>query len=52
MNKQVPCQHIADYYQRRWEAHKCIAFNLLRIGYKQWASGTVACNSNNLFGDK
>lgn len=45
----VPCQHIADYYRRRWEAHKCIAWNLLRHGYQQWAEGRPG-NQNNLFG--
>jgi hypothetical protein len=47
----VPCQHIADYYQRRWENHKCIAFNLLRHGYRQWAEGRVNSDfPNNLYG--
>ncbi len=39
LRKPVPCQHIADYYTSRWEAHKCIAWNLLRRGYTQWAEG-------------
>lgn len=46
----VPCQHIADFYQRAWERHKCIAWNLLRVGYKQWANGRVIDRSvNNLY---
>lgn len=46
----APCQHIADYYQYRWENHHCIAFNLLRRGYKQWSNGLVE-TLNNLFGE-
>lgn len=52
MLKPVPCQHIADFYQRQWEAHKCIGWNLLRRGYAAWASGTVTlkdATENNLF---
>lgn len=45
----VPCQHIADFYQSRWEVHKCIAWNLLRRGYAQWAAGCPEAQ-NNLFG--
>lgn len=44
----APCMHIAEYYQRRWEQHKCIAFNLLRQGYRQWAEGRPN-NANNLY---
>jgi hypothetical protein len=39
MPQSVPCQHIADYYQLKWEGHYCIAYNLLRHGYRQWAEG-------------
>jgi hypothetical protein len=46
----VPCQHIADYYQCRWEHHKCIAYNLLRQGYNRWAKGGSIGSANNLFG--
>lgn len=50
--KSVPCSHIAEYYQRRWEAHKCIAFNLLRHGYRQWSEGRVLDPAvNNLFAE-
>lgn len=46
----VPCQHVADYYQRRWEAQPCIAFNMLRHGYRQWAEARVVdAKVNNLF---
>jgi len=48
----VPCQHIADYYQRAWAAHHCIAFNLLRHGYRAWAEGNAKYDpaGNNLYG--
>lgn len=36
---EVPCLHIADYYQSRWEEHHCIAYNVLRHGYRQCAEG-------------
>lgn len=49
MAKAVPCQHIADYYQLKWEGHKCIAYNLLRHGYKAWAKGNVTNPANNLY---
>jgi hypothetical protein len=46
----VPCMHIADYYQYRWENHKCIAYNMLRHGYRQWATGYVRdYRVNNLY---
>lgn len=49
----TPCAHIAAYYQRRWEAHHCIGFNLLRHGYRQWAEGRVKIEDiegwNNLY---
>lgn len=46
----VPCQHIADYYQQAWEGHKCIAYNLLRQGYRAWADpGRPISEHNNLF---
>lgn len=50
-NIAVPCQHIADYYQHRWEAHKCIGFNLLRHGYRQWSEGRAVyqTDGNNLY---
>ena len=47
----APCAHIADYYQLRWEQHHCIAFNILRWGYRQWAEGRATDPANNLFGD-
>lgn len=47
----VPCQHIADYYDWKWKQHKCIAYNLLRYGYKQWAKGEVD-RENNLYGEE
>lgn len=46
----VPCQHIADYYSTMWTRHPCIAWNLLRRGYHQWAAGRVEIGVNNLFG--
>lgn len=46
----VPCQHIADYYERRWQDHKCIGWNLLRRGYRQWSAGLVE-PFNNLYGE-
>ena len=46
----VPCQHIADYYQLKWEEHKCLAWNLLRKGYRQWAAGRIERGTNNLYG--
>lgn len=50
MPQAIPCQHIADYYQRTWEHHKCIAWNLLRRGYSEWAAGRVKDTTvNNLF---
>lgn len=46
----VPCLHIAEYYQLKWEAHKCIAWNLLRRGYREWAEGRVVDPQvNNLY---
>lgn len=46
----VPCQHIADYYQHLWQRRRCIGWNLLRQGYRQWAEGQVF-EWNNLFGE-
>lgn len=46
----VPCQHIADFYTHRWAQRPCIAWNLLRRGYNQWAAGRIEL-LNNLFGD-
>ncbi len=37
----IPCAHIAAWYQIKWERNKCIAFNLLRQGYRKWAEGSV-----------
>lgn len=48
----VPCAHIADYYDRRQRKHKCIGFNLLRWGYRQWAVGGAIDPQNNLYGEK
>lgn len=48
----VPCLHIAEFYQRQWEGHKCIAYNLLRHGYRQWAEGRATDPANNLYGDR
>lgn len=42
----VPCARIAAYYQRLWESHKCLAWQLLRRGYHQAAKGVVEeCNN-------
>lgn len=46
----VPCAHIADYYDRMQNKRRCIAFNLLRRGYRQWAVGGGIDPENNLFG--
>ena len=43
------CDHVAIYYQKLWENHKCIAWNLLRRGYTQWSRGYVETRTNNLF---
>lgn len=46
----IPCQHIADYYEHKWQGHKCIAYNLLRRGYHQSANGTWRLDyGNNLY---
>lgn len=42
------CDHIALYYQLKWEAHKCIAWQALRRGYFQWSAGRIE-TANNLF---
>lgn len=44
------CDHVRAYYQYHWERRPCIAFNLLRWGYRQWAEGLIAPGVNNLFG--
>lgn len=46
----VPCQHIADYYEQLWQGHKCIAWNFLRRGYRQWSQGLIE-QCNNLYGE-
>jgi hypothetical protein len=51
IRRPVPCQHIADYYDRLWASHHCIAWNLLRRGYGQWAAGRIERGANNLFGE-
>lgn len=45
----VPCAHIADFYQQMWEGHKCLAWQLLRKGYRQAAKGLVEAEVNNLW---
>lgn len=45
----VPCAHIAAFYHRQWEGHKCLAFQLLRRGYHQAAKGLVEVDCNNLW---
>ena len=47
--KPVPCEHIADYYNMRWTEHKCLAWQLLRHGYRQWSAGCIERGMNNLF---
>lgn len=47
--KPIPCAHIADFYEREQERHACIAHNLLRRGYRQWASGEIERPVNNLY---
>ena len=49
--KPVPCEHIADYYHARWTEHKCLAWQLLRHGYRQWSAGRIERGVNNLFED-
>lgn len=46
----VPCAHIADYYDRQQRKMRCIGFNLLRKGYRQWAVGGGIDPHNNLYG--
>ncbi len=49
-HKVVPCQHIADYYPNKWLNHPCIAYNLLRQGYKAWADINLPIHyHNNLY---
>lgn len=52
LRRPVPCQHIADYYTARWTDRPCIAWNLLRRGYGQWAAGRIERGVNNLYGGK
>ena len=33
--------HIALYYNLKWRAHHCIAWNLLRFAYKRMAEGSM-----------
>jgi len=47
--KPAHCAHIADYYDTLWKSHMCIAWNLLRRGYKQWSKGFVEAGFNNLY---
>ena len=47
--KPVPCEHIADYYNMRWTEHRCLAWQLLRHGYRQWSAGYIVRGVNNLF---
>lgn len=44
----VPVAHIADFYDRQWQAHKCLAWQLLRRGYRQLSNGRIE-QANNLF---
>ena len=44
----APYAHVADYYDLKWAAHKCLAWQLLRRGYRQAANGRVEA-ANNLF---
>lgn len=44
----VPVAHIADFYDRQWEANKCLAWQLLRRGYRQLSVGRIE-SCNNLF---
>ena len=48
--KPVPCEHIHAFYERKWLAHKCIAWQFLRIGYLQWSRGYIETH-NNLYGE-
>lgn len=45
----VPCLHLYHYYNWKWEHRPCIAYNLLRRGYRQWAEGRPE-ELNNLYG--
>ncbi len=46
------CAHIADFYEREWQTRPCLAWQLLRRGYRQWADGRIERGTNNLFGSK
>lgn len=47
----VPCAHIADYYDQAQRRRKSIGNNLLRRGYREWATGAVRDPEiNNLYG--
>lgn len=45
----VPCMHIYVYYNEMQQQRPCIAHNLLRRGYEQWAFGVIEAGVNNLF---
>ena len=45
----VPCSHIADYYDMLYSSKQCLAYNILRHGYRQWAKGTATHPVNNLY---
>lgn len=45
----IACDHIALFYQLEWEGHKCLAFQLLRKGYKQCSNGLIEQEFNNIF---
>ena len=44
----VPVAHIADFYDQQWADHKCLAWQLLRRGYRQLSVGRIE-QCNNLF---
>lgn len=46
--KPVPVAHTADYYDAKWVDHKCLAWQLLRRGYRQLSVGRIE-ECNNLF---
>lgn len=40
------CEHIARYYDHKWLNHMCLAWNLLRRGYRQWSLGRIEPGNN------
>ena len=47
---EVPCAHIADYYESQWKQGPNLHNKLLWNGYRQWARGYIEFGFNNLYG--